>query len=153
MLSYLSPEWIEEFQRRVSALPATKMRGVSATLSLRHQNAPGGGEKYLYIALRNGALQGVQAGAGMGPAAEFVILGDYAVFAQVLSGRLEAGRALSSGRLKLKGNMLRAMGLTPAIEAIIFAAQGVPHRVLTRGAKMLGPRAERAVPWYNKVKD
>gem|GEM_PF-3867323 len=123
---YLSPAWTEELKSRISALPAARTGNVTASLSLRHMRAPGGGEKYLYLAFQNGALVRAESGMGAGPGAEFAISGDYAVFADVLSGKLDAGRALSGGKLRLHGNLFRAMGLTPLVEAVISAAQGIP---------------------------
>lgn len=123
--SYLSPAWTEELKRGLQGVPV-RGGGVNASVNFRHMGAPGGGQKFLYVNFQNGAAARVEAGEGAGPSAEFVITGAYPTFAQVLSGHLDAGRALQSGRLRFQGNMLRAMRLTPVIDALIIAARSIP---------------------------
>jgi len=53
----------------------------------------------------------VQVGEGDGPKAEFVISGDYDVFARISRAELGSQKALMGGLLKLKGNMVKALKL------------------------------------------
>ncbi len=121
-LQYLSPEWTQEFKSRLQQEITPSKGNVTASIVFRHLNAPGGGQRYLYVNAANGSIRAVDAGEGQGPQAEFAIVGDYGTFAQVLSGQLDPARALKSGRLKLQGNMMRALRLTPFIERIISEA-------------------------------
>ncbi len=123
--SYLCPEWTEELKKGLQDIPV-RGGGVNASVNFRHMGVLGGGQKYLYVNFHNGMANRVEAGEGAGPAAEFVITGAYPTFAQVLSGNLEAGRALQSGRLRFQGNMLRAMRLTPVIDGLIIAVRSIP---------------------------
>jgi putative sterol carrier protein len=74
----------------------------------------------------SGAVRAVESGEGPGPRAEFIISGEYDTFQQVLSGKLDPVRALKSGRLRLQGNMMRALRLTSFIETIMAEAGDIP---------------------------
>ena len=50
-------------------------------------------------------------GTGEPPAAEFQISGTYEVFAQISRAELGAQKALMTGKLRLKGNMIKALKL------------------------------------------
>ena len=65
----------------------------------------------MFFSYVNGELDEFIVGEGEPPEAEFKITGDYAVFSQVSQGKLGAQLALMSGKLKLKGNMVKALKL------------------------------------------
>ncbi len=123
---YLSPEWTQEFKSGLLQEITPQKGNVSFSVVFRHTNPPGGGEKYLYVGVSNGAVRAVESGEGSGPRAEFAISGDYDTFRQILSGKLDPARALKGGKLHLQGNMLRALRLTPFIETIMIEAGNVP---------------------------
>jgi len=125
-LQYLSPEWTQELRARLQQEITPAKGNATASIVFRHLNVPGGGERYLYFNITNGMLRALESGEGAGPQAEFVISGDYQAFAQVLKGQIDPARALKSGRLRLQGNMMRALRLLPLIEKIIFEASDIP---------------------------
>jgi putative sterol carrier protein len=50
------------------------------------------------------------------PQAEFVISGDYGTFAKITRAQLDSRVALLSGKLRLNGNMIKALMLTPIVD-------------------------------------
>ena len=57
-------------------------------------------------------------GEGEGPKAEFVISGEYEVFAKISRAELGAQKALMGGLLKLKGNMVKALKLASLVDRL-----------------------------------
>ena len=116
---YLSQEWGQEvFKRLLQELTPEKMNNLTSSLTNRYSNCKGGPDQFFHVAFENGAVSAVQVGEGDGPAAEFVIQGDYAVFAQISQATLGAQRALMTGQLKLKGNMVKALKLASLVDRI-----------------------------------
>lgn len=121
-IPYLSPEWTQELKARLLQEITPQKGNTTSSIVFRHNNVPGGGQKYLYVNVANGAIRAVESGEGPGPRAEFVIAGEYGTFEQILTGRLDPVRALKGGKLRLQGNMMRALRLTSFIEAILAEA-------------------------------
>ena len=74
-------------------------------------NCPDGKSHYFFVGFADGNVESVQVGEGEGPKAEFVISGEYEVFAKISRAELGAQKALMGGLLKLKGNMVKALKL------------------------------------------
>ena len=109
---YLSEDWAAEALKRLQEqLPPEKMNNVSTSMSNIYKNCPEGGEKYLFTLCENGAVTAVEVGSGEPPKAEFVITGEYETFAKISRAEMGSQRALMTGKLKLKGNMARALKL------------------------------------------
>ncbi|HOG06694.1 MAG: SCP2 sterol-binding domain-containing protein [Syntrophales bacterium] len=109
---YLSPEWAEEGLKRLKTqIPAEKMHNVTTSMSNIYTNCPGGGERYLFIGTEQGVFTRVEVGEGEPPPAEFRIIGEYETFARITRAELGAQRAMMTGKLKLKGNMAKALKL------------------------------------------
>ena len=109
---YLSPEWRDEAERRLKAeLTPDKMKNITTSMSNIYTNCPGGGDKWLIFRFENGVLAEVGVGSGEPPEAEFRVTGAYEVFARITQGTLKSQRALMTGKLKLKGNMVKALKL------------------------------------------
>lgn len=112
MVKYLSEEWRAEVEKRLKAqLTPEKMNNLTSSMNNRYFNCPDGKSRYFFVGFQNGAVNSVQVGEGDGPKAEFVISGDYDVFARISRAELGSQKALMGGLLKLKGNMVKALKL------------------------------------------
>jgi len=112
MVKYLSEEWRAEVEKRLKAqLSPEKMNNLTSSMNNRYFNCPDGKSRYFFVGFQNGAIDSVQVGEGDGPKAEFVISGDYDVFARISRAELGSQKALMGGLLKLKGNMVKALKL------------------------------------------
>jgi putative sterol carrier protein len=112
-LKYLSPEWRDEVHERLSTqLDPEKMNYATTSLVSVYSNCPDGKDRYFLVNCANGVLGDVIVGEGEPPEAEFSIAGDYDVFAKMSRGELGAQAALMSGKLKIKGNMVKALKLS-----------------------------------------
>ena len=112
MVKYLSEEWREQVEKSLrEQLSPDKMNNITSSMNNRYANCPGGGSKYFFVSFAGGKIDQVLVGEGEGPKAEFYITGDYEVFAKISRAELGSQKALMSGMLKLKGNMVKALKL------------------------------------------
>lgn len=126
-LVYLSPEWAQEVDRRLrNELDPEKMNKLSSSMNNRYTNCKGGEDKFFFVEFTDGVVSSVQVGTGVGPAAEFTISGDYDIFAQISQATLGAQRALMTGQLKLKGNMVKALKLASLVDRINKVVATIP---------------------------
>ncbi len=124
---YLSEEWRAEAERRLKAeLTPERMNNITSSMSNIYLDCPGGGSKYLLFRFENGALAELGLGAGEPPEAEFHITGTYEVFAQISRAELGAQKALMTGKLKLKGNMIKALKLAAIADRLNKVLAGIP---------------------------
>ena len=111
-LPYLSAAWRDEAERRLRAeLSPERMNRISSSMSNIYRDCPDGKERYLFFRFEDGALAELSIGEGEPPAAEFRITGAYETFARISRAELGSQRALMTGKLKLKGNMVKALKL------------------------------------------
>ena len=126
---YLSPEWREEAQRRLNLeLSPERMNRISSSMANILKNCPDGKERYLYIRYEKGELAQIETGEGEPPKAEFRILGDYEVFARISRSELRAQPALMTGKLKLKGNMIKALKLASVVDRFNKVLAQIPTK-------------------------
>lgn len=112
MYKYLSEEWRAEVEKRLKAeLTPEKMNNLTSSMNNRYLSCPDGANKYFYVSFAEGRVDKVLVGEGDGPKAEYYITGNYEVFAQISRAELGSQKALMSGQLKLKGNMVKALKL------------------------------------------
>jgi putative sterol carrier protein len=129
-LAYLSPEWAAEVEKRLrEGLTPEKMNGLTSSMNNIYSNCPGNaGEKYFYVGFEGGAVSRVETGEGKGPSAEFIISGDYDTFAKISRAELGAQKALMSGRLKLRGNMVKALKLASLVDRVNKIISTIPAK-------------------------
>ena len=109
---YLSPEWRDEVERRLKAeLPPERMNFLTTSMVNIYRNCPDGTNKYVIYKLEEGEFTEVSVGEGEPPRADFRITGSYEVFAQISRAELKAHKALMFGKLRLRGNMVKALKL------------------------------------------
>ena len=118
-VKYLSSEWHamagEALREQISP---DKMKNITASMSNIYKNCRDGKERFLFVSLKDGAVADFQVGEGPPPKAEFRITGDYEVFSRITRAELGAHTALMTGKLKLKGNMVKALKLAPLADRI-----------------------------------
>ncbi len=126
-LKYLSEEWRSEAERRLRAeLTPEKMNRITSSMSNIYLNRPGGGSRYLLFRFEDGALSELSMGEGEPPVAEFRITGDYEVFAKISRAELGSQKALMTGKLKLKGNMVKALKLASIADRLNKVLSQIP---------------------------
>lgn len=127
MSKYLSPEWCAEATKMLrEQLTAERMNHATASLSNIYKNCPDGKEWYLFIRFDKGNIAAFETGSGIPPEAEFKIVGNYDVFAQISRAEMNSQKALMTGKLSLTGNMAKAMGLTPVMDRFNKVLAQVP---------------------------
>ena len=118
-LAYLSQEWAAEALRRLQAeLNPEQMKFLTTSMSNRYRHTPDGQDRYLFFRCEEGRFIDVTSGQGEPPPAEFRITGDYEVFARISRAELKSQRALMTGKLKLKGNMVKALKLASIADRV-----------------------------------
>jgi putative sterol carrier protein len=66
---------------------------------------------FLFVECKDGKVTRFEMGTGEPPKAEFLIIGDYEIFARISRAELGAQKAMMTGKLKLKGNLAKALKL------------------------------------------
>ncbi|TAL35789.1 MAG: SCP2 sterol-binding domain-containing protein [Spirochaetes bacterium] len=126
---YLTPEWRDEAEKRLRAeLTPEKMNRISSSMSNIYLKCPDGKERYLLFRFKDGAIEELLLGEGEPPEAEFRISGDYEVFAKISRAELGAQKALMTGKLKLKGNMIKALKLAAVADRLNKVLAKIPAR-------------------------
>ena len=128
-LSYLSQEWCAEAERRLRAeIPPEKMKKLTTSVSYVYLDCPGGKTRYLYFRADKGIFADVLVGDNEPPAAEFRVTGPYQLFADATQGKISSQRALMSGKLKLKGHMVKALKLASLADRINKVLASIPTK-------------------------
>ena len=127
LLAYLGPSWRDEALKRLQTeLPPEKMNNVTTSMSNIYKNCPGSEEKFLFIECKEGKVTRVETGSGEPPQAEFRIIGDYETFAKISRAELGSQKALMTGKLKLKGNLARALKLAAVADRLNKVLSRIP---------------------------
>lgn len=127
-VKYLSQEWRDEAEKRLKTeLPPERMNFVTSSMNNIYKNCPPDGtEKFLFFKFVEGRFDEMIVGAGDPPKAEFAIAGDYEVFAKITRGELGAQKALMTLKLKLKGNMVKALRLASLADRLNKVLATIP---------------------------
>jgi putative sterol carrier protein len=127
-LEYLSPEWIAEAHRRLKAdLTPEKMKHLTSSMLTVYTACPDGGERALYYGLVDGVVEELYLAQGdEAPKAEFTIIADYDTFARISRAELKARAALMSGKMTLKGNLVKALKLAPVVDRLNEVLATIP---------------------------
>jgi putative sterol carrier protein len=124
---YLSHEWAEEgFKRLKSDLTAEEMKFVTSSMLTVYRNCPDGGERAVYYKYVGGVIEELSVFEGDMPEAEFAITGDYETFARISRAELGSRAALMSGKLRLKGNMVKALSLAVVVDRLNKVLATIP---------------------------
>jgi putative sterol carrier protein len=126
---YLSPEWAAEAHRRLQAeLTPEKMKFVSSSMVTFYKNCPDGKDRAVFYRFVNGACTELTISEGQPPEAEFRITGDYETFAKISRAELGSRAALMNGKLKLQGNMVKALSLSAVVDRMNKVLASIPAK-------------------------
>jgi len=124
---YLSPEWAQEATRRLQAeLTPDKMKFLTSSMMTINTGCPDGLDRAVFYRVVEGIVTEVTLCEGKLPEAEFSIKGDYQTFAAISRAELKSRSALMSGRLTLKGNLVKALRLAPAVDRLNEVLSTIP---------------------------
>lgn len=116
-IKYLSPEWTAEAENRLrSQLTPEMMKNLTSSMLTLYTNCPDGKDRALYYKLDNGTFTEISVREAPFPEAEFVISGDYETFAKISRAELGSRSALMTGKLRLQGNMVKALSLASIVD-------------------------------------
>lgn len=124
---YLTQAWIDEAARRLRAeLTPDKMKHVTSSMLTVYKNCPNGVDRALYYKFVDGAIDELSIREGELPEAEFRIIGDYETFAKISRAEIGSRSALMSGKLVLKGNMVKALSLSAVVDRLNKVLASIP---------------------------
>jgi len=124
LVKFLSSEWIEQAKNIAEENLDPKEDMNNATTSLLNviENVPH--EKktnYFFVSFENGKLSELSVGSDSSfikKEAEFIVVGDYSTFVQIVKGEMNTVMALLKNRLKLKGDKMKALRFAKPIDRI-----------------------------------
>ena len=124
---YLTPEWAAEVRRRLQAeLTPDKMKHLTSSMLTLYHDCPDGKTRGVYYRLEDGVVTELSVREGQMPQAEFVIEGDYETFARISRAEIGSRSALMGGKLKLRGNMVKALSLAAIVDRLNKVMSTVP---------------------------
>ena len=124
---YLSPEWAEEVLRLLNEkLSPERMKHITSSMLTVNTNCPDGQDRAIYYEIVDGIVTDVSIREGELPRAEFTITADYELFARISRGELKARAALMSGKMKLKGPLVKALRLSPLVDRLNEVIATIP---------------------------
>jgi putative sterol carrier protein len=124
---YITPEWAAEGYRRLTAeLTPEKMKFVTSSMVTYYKNCPDGKDRALFYRFDNGNIADLSVSEGEPPEAEFQIAGDYETFAKISRAEMGSRSALMSGKLKLHGNMVKALSLSAVVDRMNKVLATIP---------------------------
>ena len=127
--TYLSSEWAAEAHRRLQAeLTPEKMKYVSSSMVTFYKNCPDGKDRALFYRFVDGVCTELTITEGDPPKAEFRITGDYETFARISKAELGSRSALMNGKLKLQGNMVKALSLSAVVDRMNKVLATIPAK-------------------------
>ncbi|MHA1215569.1 MAG: SCP2 sterol-binding domain-containing protein [Candidatus Hodarchaeales archaeon] len=128
---YLSEEWLEEVVKQVKEqLSSEDMKNTTSSMMNVYNNCPDGKVHYFYVQFENGLIKEALVGSEDEPVAtrkaEFTIIGDYEIFAKISKAELGARSALMRNKIKLKGNMIKALRLASVVDRFNKVISTIP---------------------------
>jgi putative sterol carrier protein len=124
---YLSPEWAAEAANRLrSQLTPEQMKFLTSSMLTIYHNCPDGKERALYYAVEKGVFTDISVREEPWPEVEFVISGDYETFAKISRAEIGSRSALMSGKLRLQGNMVKALSLASIVDRFNKVLSEIP---------------------------
>ncbi len=129
LLEYLSQQWREEAEKQLrDKLSPEKMNFTTSSMSNIYKECPNSAEMFMFYKFENGELAELKVGEGEPPKAEFKIIGTYDIFAQISRAELGAQKALMTRKLKLKGNMIKALKLAAVADRLNKILATIPTK-------------------------
>jgi putative sterol carrier protein len=116
-MKFLTEEWSKEFiaLAKDTFSPEKTPSKVTVTLCECYNKVPqcGGDTVWFMYTFKDGVLTDVERGTDRAnaPAADYVSDADYDICVKNISGELSSAKALTSGKIKLKGNLMKGLKL------------------------------------------
>jgi len=107
-------------------LPPEKMKYLTSSMSTIYTGCPDGLDRTVFYRVVDGVVTDVTLYQTEAPEAEFSIKGDYQTFAAISRAELMSRSALMSGRLTLKGNLVKALRLAPVVDRLNEVLATIP---------------------------
>ncbi len=124
---YLTPEWAREVQRRLQAeLTPDKMKHVTSSMLTVYTDCPDGKSRGVFYKMVDGVVVELSVHETEMPQAEFTISGDYETFARISRAEIGSRSALMGGKLRLRGNMVKALSLAAIVDRLNKVMSTVP---------------------------
>ena len=124
---YLSPEWAEEVKKRAQEkLTPERMKHITSSMLTVNKNCPDGKDRAIYYEIVDGVVTEVSLQEGEFPKAEFTITADYQLFARISRAETKARAALMSGKMRLKGPLVKALRLSPLVDRLNAVISTIP---------------------------
>lgn len=118
-MRYLSKPWRDAgLERLQKEIDPERMHKVTTSMADIYEGGPNGKDLFLYLRCVDGRVTEFETGEVPAPEAEFIIRGPYEVFSAITRGELSSTRALMTGKLRLKGNMAKAVRLAPLADRV-----------------------------------
>ncbi len=125
MAKFLSSEWVDQAQTVILKQldPARDLKSATASFILVITNIPpSGGTRSVYVSVASGRLVEMhmeERDISSEKKAEFVVLGNYDTFVQIVQGAMSIVGALLKGRVEFKGSTMKALTFQQPIEKLI----------------------------------
>ena len=116
-MKFLTEEWSNEFIALVKDVfsPGKTPSKVTLTLCECYNKVPqcGGDTVWFMYRLKDGVVESLERGTGRAnaPAADYTSDADYDIVVKTMTGEMSTIKALTGGKIKLKGNLMKAMKL------------------------------------------
>ncbi|NMD40576.1 MAG: SCP2 sterol-binding domain-containing protein [Deltaproteobacteria bacterium] len=128
-VTYLSQQWRDEAEKRLKGeISPEKMKHLTSSVAYVYVGCPDGRDRYLYFKTTDGRFEQILVGEGDPPQSDFRVTGPYDIFAGLTQGKIKSQRALMSGKLRLKGNMVKALKLASLADRINKVLEKTPAR-------------------------
>jgi putative sterol carrier protein len=126
-VQYISSEWAVEAQERLrKELTPEKMKHLTSSMVTVYRSCPDGKRHAVYYGISEGVVAEVSVWEESWPEAEFVITGDYETLAQISKAELKSRKALMTGKLKLEGNLVKALSLAVVVDRLNEVLADIP---------------------------
>lgn len=116
-IQFLSKEYEEKLGELLKE-DFSKPSSLTTTFCQIVQGCPDGKERWVLYGVDKGILNHFEIGEGTPPEASYRVRGPYSVYVDLIKGKYDGKTSLITGKLKLEGNMTRALGLLGAYTRI-----------------------------------
>ena len=125
MVKFLSPSWVEQAKAIIlrELDPVNDLKSATASFILVITNIPPeGATRSVYVSVAKGKLTDMlleERDLSSEKNAEFVVVGNYDTFVQIMQGTMSVVGALLKGRVEFKGNTMKALTFQQPIDKIM----------------------------------
>jgi putative sterol carrier protein len=123
-VTFLSPEWVDHAKGIIlkELDPVKDLKSATTSFILVITNIPpDGGTRSVYVSVASGRLVEMmreERDISSQKKAEFVVIGNYDTFVQIVKGEMSIVGALLKNRVQFKGNTVKALSFAQPIERI-----------------------------------